>query len=370
MEMVTAIAVENDNRIVSIVTLIERIALEGDRAALHECLPRLRLDIGNGDGLTFLEWVHIDRQRAYDSHWGRCRGADVVDAAYDLLLDRFCGPDCRGTYRGFLACVERQFEKDPPCSRLAEEVVVADLFWRCVRRHKSWCIQESIRSRNPLISRYSVKGGGRTVTFWFPKYFKGRRDWLETNIPDWDLLQPEGRDEVQALIDKYFGIPCLISLALGEGAMSAERACAVPDMTVLDRGQRPDIQELIAEEKASCCDLQRPSIKAIGPEHLRALVLRLLSRDSSSESLAALAKEFGVTPPTLTRFAGDIYGGKGLPQEVPDLYVNIAWLLVHHPVFIKAAQEAVENFGSMFQRAEEILQNAQEIRMEAHNNAQ
>ena len=363
-----------------ILALLDRIISHADREALWEFHQRPMFVIGGGKRATLSEWVAFKRERAYNEGWFRYRGTDVIDRACDSVMDRFMalpengesGVDCRNHLRGFLTYASKVSSEGPPVGLVDNEVRVAQLMQRHLERHFFWCIQESLRSSNPLMARYDWHVNGFKMTLWFPKtvYGRERRHWLKTHILDLESLRPQDRDRVQSQVDMFFGLPYLISFdhQRERSADNTEVAGPTPDMTRLDSQERPTIREMIADEKVASIDMQRSVIKAMGPERLREFIVAYLANDGERDG--SLAKEFNLSPAARSRFAGRTWierrGKQSLPKNIPDLHVNIAFIFANNPSFVNAAQQAgvLRNLTAAKVQAKAILKKAKPVRME------
>jgi len=97
--------------------------------------------------------------------------------------------------------------------------------------------------------------------------------------------------------------------------------------------------EIIAEEKTGNIHLQRRSIKALGKDILRLLIIHIFKNISASGYQDnAVAKAFGLSKPTFSRFAGSRW--KQTKSTIPDLWRNTAHVLSTYPDFKQAAIEA------------------------------
>jgi hypothetical protein len=337
--------------------------VQGNSEALWEVHGRSIFEIANGRRVTLAEYVDNLREATHKEGWWRHAGTEVVDRAFDMLLDRFqnlpveepdCsvraeketdvpesrGPDCRNYFRAFSDYVAGTFERCPPATELEAEVRAARLLQRFVRWHFYPCIKESLREANPLMSRYTWKVNGYKFNLWFPKSIgHQRREWLEQHVPNPTELRPWDRSRIQYLIDKYFGSLRLLSLDVDD------HVSHIPGPPILgtpriDGGiAGTSSRELIAEEKAQTIDQQMPAIRVLGRERLKALVLAILENlVSGREADKALAKRFGLGPASFSRFAGRGGRGKKKRERLPALFINIAHYMSEIPYFVALAE--------------------------------
>jgi len=120
-----------------------------------------------------------------------------------------------------------------------------------------------------------------------------------------------------------------------------------PWIEVLHREAAERVESLaimLANEKAEHVQDQRRAIRKLGEEGVRWLVVRILGSLALSDYRAKeVAREFGLSQATLSRFAGTRWGqGLGGPDsvQVPGLWRNLAHLLAREPEFLAAAIEA------------------------------
>lgn len=349
----------------SLKDLSVRIVHNADREALWELHQRPFLAIADGRYVTLGEYVEILRESAHDMGWWRYAGTEVVDRACDVLLDRFRnipidkpghadppgketvgpdprGPDCRNYFRAFLDCVAEEFERCPPVTELEAEVRAGRLLQRFVRRHFYLCIKESLREANPLMSRYTWKVNGYTFILWFPKSFEGRQrgKWLEQHVANPPALGPRDRSRIQALIDEHFGVLRLVSLDADDHESHIPGGPTLGAPRIEGGISGKNTRERIAAEKVQTIDQQMPAIRALGPERLNALVLAVLENlVSRQETDKEIAKRWGLSFATFSRFAGRGGRGKKKREHLPALFMNIAHYMATIPHFVAVAKD-------------------------------
>ena len=95
----------------------------------------------------------------------------------------------------------------------------------------------------------------------------------------------------------------------------------------------------VADEKARNISFQRPSIRELGQDRLRSMVLEIFDALQEDEiEDGRMADKYGLSKATFSRFAGVRWqDGNGI---IPDLWCNTAHVLAGHPVFNEAAQES------------------------------
>lgn len=358
----------------SLLRLLSVISEEGSRAALVELLGARYVHANkNGQGLLLPEYIaHLHAQFMRE---GRAVPASIWDDAYDLTLDKFTalpqeeahtGVDCRKYYRAFM---KREAWKalGAPHAVWDEESFVALALQQFVRRHFYFSYLEARRKENVLVSRYTWHCGELgTLNLRMPCHVSGqkRREWLWENVPDADPRRPGERERVQSIIDQAFGAPRIASLdeLESEGIQDVGQATH-PNMAAIDR---PPFARTLAKEKAASADLQRPSIRRLGPEKIEQLVIAILDvLLEPGKSFESLAEEFELSKSTMSRFAGEDWSKTGSSgADVPDLWNNAAHLLSTCPAFREMAGEA-----GVLRAAGETRDAGQPLRLRENNDA-
>jgi len=345
-------------RFVELLDLFRRVDQEADRVALNEFLGYRRvLRRGNDGRLLLLPEYVFEISREWNLH-GNAVVLALFDRAYDLTIDKFfCLPvcrededaptvamprtDCRNYYRAFLASLPVRMARTP--MQVAGDLVVGWHLQRFVRRHFFLSLLEAGRYRNPFVSRYTWHLGERgTLTVWMPKYLTGaeRRVWLEAHVADPDPRRRGERGRVQAIIDAELVIPRFASF-------SHENSESLPASdenlhSTLD-GSPVALGEYLALEKALFIDRLPPSIQAMGPAAVREFVSTVVTNLGTREHTdAELAKMFGITKASFSRFAGS---NPKRPEtgQVPALAIlwqNAARVLREVPEYREAAVRA------------------------------
>jgi len=194
-------------RALSLIELIEHIVNHSDMEALHEFHNNQRVFPGSTvNNVLFAEHVRILVENVSKSGWRAAKNSEVLDIAYDLMIDRFQnipsdqpksqsskkagdtsresknkGTDCRKHFAGFLRRVEKHL---PTCHEIGEiekEALATSLMIQHVKQHFYICVKEGIRSRDPTRSPYRWKLDDGNIRVWFPKSIarSDRRKWLE-----------------------------------------------------------------------------------------------------------------------------------------------------------------------------------------------
>jgi hypothetical protein len=341
--------------------LAGQITYNSDHLALDELHNNRRL-FGITDGRLVLrklvEYIADLRQTQYAHEW--C-GNDptVMDQAYDLTVSKFSnipvenhslksnGPDCRYYFKAFCDYAKRMFEQNPPRSNIQAELEAAEMLRKFVKRHFRFSYLDCRRKAQKFVRRYVWKVNDNPLTVWLPVDMPGKkcRTWLESHVPDVDPTRPGERERVQEIIDKLLPRQRLVSLnGLDSVGDKIAGATAPLYSAVEEEISVKGLAGTVADEKAEHIEQQRPAIQALGRKKLRHMVHEIFGALSGEEyEAAAIAKEFGISTATFSRFAGNRWvnsSGNGNNITVPDLWRNTAHILANHELFAEAAQKA------------------------------
>ena len=336
-----------------LVEVVRQIVDQADPEALRELHNNRRLfRLRDSGPLLLAELV----SQLCASSWARQFAGgttDLLDRAYDLTIDKFShlpgaipagatlrtqGPDCRGYFRIFLELWNRQAAPGPLDFR-AEAAAAQLLQQRVVRSFRLSCL-EARRLLNPARNRYAWETPGGVIYLWLPAALPGscRRRWLAENIGPCPAASPAEQRRVQAIIDARLGFRSQLSLEgqVGGGPAAPERDWeGLLEEEVSSRG----LAEVVAAEKAAQLQQQRPAIRGLGCAVLKQLVRRILEDVTCDRyDERSVARAFGISPPTLSRFAGHRWRRDGRDRP-PDLWSNVAQTLAGHSVFVSLAQE-------------------------------
>jgi len=328
--------------------LVKRIVDDSDRQALDE-LHGYRSFFRHRDQSGLLLVGYVDRVRVamLESGEGLC-----ADEAYSLTIDKFSclpqgrsgtGPDCRNYFRAFVAATEKALRDAPPMPPLEEELCAARKLQGLVRRHFGLSLREC--RRRGYMTRYVWRLPGGQLTLLMPAHLSGRErgTWLAAHVPDAAPDRPGEQHRVQAVIDEESGreLPPELTEILCPAVGPATRGWT----DSADPGTPDRLADAIACEKAASIGDQRPAVRALGPDRLRRMILRVFDDLAAGVfSDGVVAREYGLSKATFSRFAGSQWngdGGNGRYEEgVPDLWRNTAHVLAGVPEFVEAARDA------------------------------
>ena len=343
-------------RKLALIDLIKRIAELGDKRALAELHNnRTCFRIPDKGWGCLSDYLNHLREMAANMRWKPGKAFEIADRAYELALEKFSNlpkrtisedipgsdhdilmkrkdTDCRLYYKAYFNFIRRELKDRPPKGLLDEELILAKEFQKFVTYHFHKALLEAKRNSNPFWSRYFWEVNGRKICLWMPKYIYGhqRRRWLERNIHEPDPLKPNERERIQDIINHK--ITYLAFLPLNENKSFPEDKRFKPE----EIGTEPFCQALpqaVAEEKAANIKRQRRAIQKLGMLKLKRLILKIFeSLDDSSTLDRELAKEFGLSKATFSRFAGSRWHNSET-GAIPDLWRNTSHVLAMNPDF-------------------------------------
>lgn len=343
-------------RSLSTVSLVGLIADGSDRGALSELLQSRPRFVFDDENLVLSGFLWELRCRDADNH-----PLEIVNCTYDRALDRFarlpdsnsgqtrCGPNCVSQYRGALRCLAAWRNKNPQAGELEEEAEISRILRGLVAKHYYLCRRDCFRESPTGYRRYAWRVNGGEIVLRCPHYLSGSklRTWLEARFDDVDPGCTGEAERIQREIDLRFprGSPVSVDVKGAQDRIPADDPS--PWIELLHREAAERVQSLaimLASEKAEHVQDQRRAIRKLGEEGVRWLVVRILGSLALGDYRAKeVAREFGLSQATLSRFAGTRWGhGLGGPEpvQVPDLWRNLAHLLAGEPEFLAAAAEA------------------------------
>jgi len=348
----------------SLITLAQQIVEHDDSAALEELhANRGCFAHGKQHRLLMSDYLSCLREGRLGRRW--CLDNIVLaERAYDLTLAKFLnlpsgdsdfpgnsgsdGPDCRHYYRAFYRHAVRELKEQPAADMVEKELRAAHMLQKTVTRHFHLSCLECCRRAQKWVRRYRWKINGDDLVIWMPVEMSGALcgHWLKEHISDVDPSRPGERDRVQEIADRLLAHRSLLSLDhLQEQGVCISADLNRGSLTLEGEIAAVGLARVVAEEKSEQIDQQRPSIRALGCNKLKRLVMSifgsLIDGDFHAEQLA---RSYGLSKATFSRFAGpqwnrDGDGGDG-GKRIPDLWLNTATVLARHEGFIAAARTA------------------------------
>ena len=341
----------------SLVELPTEIVEKDDSGALHEIHNNRRVFHGvHGEPQLFTEYVDLLRKYVEKTQWNGPHSVELADMTYDITIDKFTnlpveasggssasskgkGPDCRLYFAAYLRRVKQSFAQSPPDGPIAEEIRAAKILQSFVRYHFYKSRQEAERRCNKFWSRYEWRVNGGRIWLYLPVSLDGnkRGEWLRKNIDNPDPSRPNERKRIQAIINRNFVKERFVPLD-DAGFIPSNETSHCWDQSEESLGR--SLATVVSEEKADNIHKLRPSIRMLGPEHLKALILKIFEAIDCGQPVDGhLASEFGLSPSTFSRFAGSRWDLSDTSSSIPDLWRNVAGVLSGHPVFREVSRE-------------------------------
>ena len=337
-------------------TLIDNLARTADADLVRELHDHRRVVSADGErAMRIVEQLNelrgYSRRATTDDRARHCS-----DYAYYLTLARLgCplvdppnahsrrGVDSRKYFKALSGLIGNWQKAQPDTDRLAAERGAAIILGRFVTHQYNWAIKEARRHSNPARSRFAWRLPSGIIWVWFPTWVPGRdrSAWLEKLARDPDPRRPGETERVQELVDAALGVPVHHSdCHLGDLPSTGEDADCPVAAAIQAEIREKGLAVTIAEEKAASLQAQRLTIRQLGSATVRSLVLKIFEAVESDEyDEKRIASSFGLSPATLSRFAGSRWTRNGA-GAVPDLWLNLAHVLAQHPVFREVAEGA------------------------------
>ncbi len=348
-----------DYQKLSLLSLIQRIVDHHDRNALEELHNHRTIFICNGsEPMPFINFINRLRESTANKDWPGFNAFELADMAYNLTVDKFSnipnknvkpqGPHCRYYLKAYQKLMTKSFEKKQPEGQIEEECRAASVLQGLIRRQFYFSLLEAKRKLNPFWSRYNYGDKATKICVWLPVILKGhkRRAWLDKNVANIDPTHPSARQRMQEIIDQEFVKEKFIEFNENSIAQHIETSRI---WHASDENFDLSLAKIVADEKAANIEKQRRSIRVLGKEKLKQLILIIFENikyDENSDN--KIAKDFGLSKATFSRFAGSKWSKKDSPP--PDLWLNSAHVVSNHDAFREAAQEA-----GLWQQVQETL---------------
>jgi hypothetical protein len=349
-------------RRLSLIELITRIVEKDDRRALEEFHNHRTVFYVKDEQqpLRFIEYLEILRDRATKRGRPSQNSFEIAEKAFDITVDKFNnlpgdtklyeskgkksdrlvkqkGPNCRFYFKAFLNHLNTSPMANPPTGELEKEVRAVKAMQGLVKRHFCLSLLEAKRRINPLWSRYYWNVNGRKICVWLPVGLKGsnRKRWLENNISEPDPVRPGERQRIQVIINRKMPRKSVVSF---DDTIDFKSKKNTDQLTDWENNVGESLAKVVAEEKAANIHKQRRSIRKLGKTKLKKMILQIfgdISCDDYRDS--EIAKDFGLTKGTFSRFAGSRWNQTG--SSIPDLWRNTAHVLIDHPIFKQVVKD-------------------------------
>jgi len=359
--IVTQIAPERhaSTRKLSLLDLTRSIVERSDRQALSEFHERRSIFIDSRQEWVCLsDYLSLLRERALKNGGSSGLSDEEVEEAHDMALEKFFNlpdpisdsakkprngnTDCRRYLGAYLRHVEKELRRGHSLTPLQEEMLAGSALQKLVWRHFQFSLLEAKRRANPFMSRYFWKVNGAKICLCLPRHMTGaeRRAWLEENIDDPDPHRQDERERIQKIIDARLEMGSFFSLEEPGGQAALRAKCAEDQPVLFTEGPALEhLDQIVAQEKADNIERQRPAIRTLGIERLKAMVLRVFDDLMHGRYIdGEIAKEFGVSKASFSRCAGS-QGSRDSTTAIPDLWANTAQVLSSFAPFVEAARK-------------------------------
>lgn len=338
---------KNKYSILSTFELIEKISIQKDTDALNHFISNRKLLFFGISRVLLPDYLQKLKTNNYYpylriSHW-ETHLEEKLDSIYDRTLQKFSllknysnekeGPHCDKQYESLLKQLNNYRTANPNHSELELEKEIEARFFRMVTRHLTYSWLEVCRITNRLYQRYPWELPNGTIELKKPRGIDGRdfTRWLKKNISNPDPTLKNEKYRIQKEIDDWFGHSSFIDFDSIESVKLGEYVYE-------DSEQYPeDLPTLVAVEKSANLNELRPSIRSLGEEKVKQFVKKILESILYDENNdISIAKEFGISKATFSRFAGRDWKNNN-NGEVPELWKNIAKIFTSNPILVEEA---------------------------------
>ncbi len=260
-----------------------------------------------------------------------------LDLTYNLLIAKFSelknpddskqkGPFCDSQYKRLNNTLPTLGE-----DYLGSETQVADAISRMVKIQINYAWLDACRKLDPDFTRYRWQTPDGEISLIRPRWINVRvfREWLVTTFPDYSVLDS---DEIKARIRAHYG------------KTSSLVEPVDPSQDPIEDDQEAYISKRLYRdvgiEKASNLEKQRPSIRGLGEKNVYNLCIELLEGVfEEGFSFTELSNRHGISKTNLSRFAGLEWISPDSNSAVPDLWKNLARVVLTDEIFLDAATE-------------------------------
>lgn len=349
-------------RMLSLVDVIRLVVDDADSAALREFHEYRRIFNHQGtDLMLFGEYLTAIRNEHLNSR-KTVSSTSIIDDAYDLTLQKFLNlpesqsesapseqvisaTDCRHYFRAFLRKLAERNQPDLPRNQPHHATI--QLLQGLVKKQFKISLLEARRRSPSRARRYNWETTGSMIQVWLPKHLSGKecRAWLEEHIPNPDPSRPSEKERIQAIVDSWFGDQRIVQLsAIQDHAQRVRSPSRSTDDARDSRLSPVTLAQAVADEKASHPTQVRPSIRKLGPDKIRKMILEVFENLVDGQRTdQQIADRFGISKATFSRFAGRSWSNRPPPEgpllEIPDLFRNTAQVLASTPAFAEIAKD-------------------------------
>ena len=306
----------------SLVELIRQIVFYGDTNALNELHEnRSVFQYQDRRGLLMVDFLVRLKERPVTKRW--CGYSQItIDRAFDLALSKFLyipqeienksnisetkGTDCRYYFEAYLEYVSRKIQKSMDILEI--ELVAAKLLETFVSRHFYLSCLEWRRREHKMVRRICWELNGHCLSLWMPMELtvKQCRQWLKDNIQDEQIEDNWERERVQEIIDRRLSRKKILSFANLQEYEKVSPEPSYISLVVKEDILANGLAETLANEKADCIELQRPAIRLLGKDKLKALIHKTFDNlMNHGKDYQNILSEFSLSKSTYNRFAGN-----------------------------------------------------------------
>ena len=293
---------------------------------------------------------------------------ELADCAYDLTLAKFWNlpknpikidsgggqpefgikTDCRNYYRQFLKEMQKKKNEGKIRTPGEEELIAGKVIKNLVYRAFLYSKLECMR-RTPFVVRYLWEIKGKRFYLWYPSYLTAKefRGWLKENIGETVLAIPDAQKHIQGLIAANFNRGHLVPVDTPGDPQNYNQELESA-LSYVDPDDGPKfpyrLASAVAKEKGQKINKLRSGIAKMGRKTVEQMVLEIFSDLSVDDfNLTRTAKFYGISKPTLSRFAGSKWSEKNKddkPVTIPDLWKNTARILSKNSDFMETVLTA------------------------------
>jgi len=341
--------------------LIKKIAVHSDAKALNHLLSYRKIFWLDGIRQLLPEFLLNLRKKYFNPYIIISDNEKNIDEKMDLVYERTLqkfsvlrpkndnpiieGPYCDNQYKRLYTKISEFENSQKDLTELYKEYEVEKIFQKQVIIHISYSWLESCRIKNRYYQRYTWKLKSRNIELKKPRWIEGNkfRKWLEKTFIDTNPNDSLVKEQIQKAIFSEFGFNRELRIN-NIGTNSIELSNNPDQNQKIDNEYIENhLYQKVADEKADNIHDLRPAIRNLGKKRVRKLVLKILySYIENYYKDIEISKEFGLSKATFSRFAGSDWNKDNTENKslkVPDLWKNMASVIVADPYFCQAANE-------------------------------